>query len=32
MKKLSFVIAMAAVAIFLAAVSSFAQPKPGMMW
>src|SRR4026207_2246906 len=32
MKKLSFVIAMAAVAIFLAAVSSFAQPKTGMMW
>jgi hypothetical protein len=32
MKKLSFVIAMAAVAVFLVAVSSFAQPKPGMMW
>lgn len=32
MKKISFVIAMAAVAIFLATISSFAQPKPGMMW
>jgi hypothetical protein len=32
MKKISFVIAMAAVAIFLAALSSFAQPRPGMMW
>jgi len=32
MKKLSFVIAMAAVAVFLVAASSFAQPKPGMMW
>ena len=32
MKKLSFVIAMAAVAVFLAAVSSFAQPRQGMMW
>jgi len=32
MKKISFVIAMAAVAIFLDALSSFAQPRPGMMW
>jgi hypothetical protein len=32
MKKLSFVIAMAAVAVFLAAVALFAQPGPGMMW
>ena len=32
MKKISFVIAMAAVAIFLATISSFAQPRPGMMW
>jgi hypothetical protein len=31
MKKISFVIAMAAVAIFLATISSFAQPRPGMM-
>jgi hypothetical protein len=32
MKKISFVIAMAAVAIFLATISSFAQPRPGMKW
>jgi hypothetical protein len=32
MKKISFVIAVAAVAIFLTALSSFAQPGPGMMW
>ena len=32
MKKLSYVIAMAAVAVFLAALSAFAQPRQGMMW
>ena len=32
MKKISFVMASVFAAILLATVSSFAQPRPGMMW
>ncbi len=32
MKKISFVMAIVFAAILLATVSSFAQPRPGMMW